>query len=145
LTDGRPLVFDTGVYIAAIRAGVLSPAYGLLQENLPRTYLASVVSAELLAGCTNDAARRAVRQFTQRSHQVRRVVTPGRAAWERAGDVLAEIRRAEPHLGSKLRTLWNDVLVALSAREIGARVVTYDRGDFALIRRHLGFELQQLS
>lgn len=145
MTDSRPLVFDTGVYIAAIRVGVLSPAFRLLQENSPRTYLASVVSAELLAGCTNDAARRAVREFTDRAHKVRRVVTPEAAAWERAGKILARIRRAEPHLRSKLRTLWNDVLVALSAREIGARVVTYDTGDFALIRRYLGFELEQLS
>jgi hypothetical protein len=38
LTDGRPLVFDTGVYIAAIRVGVLSPAFRLLEENSPRTY-----------------------------------------------------------------------------------------------------------
>ena len=99
--------------------------------------MASVVSAELLAGCTNDAARHAVRRFTG--------TAPGGVAWERAGEILARIRRAEPHLRSKLRTLWNDVLVALSAREIGARVVTYDTGDFALIRRYLGFDLRQLS
>lgn len=145
MIERRPLVFDTSVYISAIRGGLLSPAFRVLQESLPRTFLASVVSAELRAGCTNEAARRAVSELTRRANQVRRVVTPQAASWDRAGEVLARIRLKEPHLRSKLRTLWNDVLVTLCAREIGARLVTYDAADFVLIRRYLGFELHLLS
>lgn len=138
------LVFDTSVYIAAIHGGLVSPAYGTLQENLPRTYLASVVSAELRAGATTEAARRAVQQFTRWAHRVGRVVTPGASAWERAGDLLGEIRGREPHLRSKVHTLWNDVLIVLSARQIGAAVVTRNARDFDLIRRYLRFELHPL-
>ena len=45
---GRWLVFNTSVYIMAIRAGLQSPAFVALANALPRTYLASVVSAEVL-------------------------------------------------------------------------------------------------
>ncbi len=61
----RWLIFDTSVYIAAIRGGLFSPAFRMLQEKLPRTYLASVVSAELLAGATNQRAKRVVVDFTR--------------------------------------------------------------------------------
>ena len=139
------LVFDTSVYITAIQGGLFSPAFRTLQENLPRTYLASVVCAELLAGATNQAARRAVLELVRRAHRVRRVVTPGASDWEHAGEHLGEIRRREPHLRSKIRTLWNDLLIALCARQVGAMVVTHNARDFELLRRYLRFNLHILS
>jgi predicted nucleic acid-binding protein len=138
----KRLLFDTSVYISAIRGGLFSPAFRLLQENLPRTHLASVVSAELLAGATTLAARRAVLAFIRQAHAVRRVVTPDAGAWERAGEILAEIRRDAPQLRSKVPTLWNDLLIALSARQVGAAVFTRNSRDFTLIRQHLRFDLQ---
>jgi predicted nucleic acid-binding protein len=38
----------------------------------------------------------------------------------------------------------NDILLALSARRIGADLFTFNREDFQLIRRHLPFSLQIL-
>ncbi len=139
------LVFDTSVYIAAIRGGLFSPAFRTLQETLPRSYLASVVSAELLAGATSQVARRVVLDFIRRAHRVRRVVTPDASAWERAGEVLADIRRKEPQLRSMIPTLWNDLLIALSARQAGATIVTHNARDFELLRRHVHFDLALLS
>jgi predicted nucleic acid-binding protein len=46
---------------------------------------------------------------------------------------------------SKLPALLNDVLIALSARRIGATVVTYNGKDFRLIRRHKEFLLRVLD
>jgi predicted nucleic acid-binding protein len=82
-------VYDTTVYIAAIHGGLNSAAFRALQDTLPRTHLASIVSAELRAGATNDRARRAVHQFTRWAHRVGRVVTPTATSWQRAGDVLS--------------------------------------------------------
>ena len=141
----KRLLFDTSVYITAIRSGLFSPAFRMIQESLPRTHLASVVSAELLVGATTPAARRAVLTFILRVHTVRRVVTPDAGTWERAGELLGRIRQDEPHLRSKIPTLWNDLLIALSARQIGAIVVTQNARDFTLIRRYLRFDLQILS
>lgn len=46
---------------------------------------------------------------------------------------------------SKLPALLNDVLIALCARRIGARVLTYNGRDFRLIRRHRDFALHVLA
>jgi predicted nucleic acid-binding protein len=145
MKTGKRLVFDTSVYIDAIQGGVFSPAYRVLQEGLPRTHLASVVAAELLAGATNRAARRAVVEFVRWAHRVRRVVTPDAGSWERAGEHLGDIRRKEPHLRSKIPTLWNDLLIALCGRQVGAMVVTNNARDFHLLRRYLRFDLHILS
>ena len=55
--------------------------------------------------------------------------------------MFSHIYRGQPELRSKLRTLWNDLLIALSAGEIGARLVTRDGADFELLRRYTVFEL----
>ncbi len=144
MVGARKLVFDTSVYISAIRGGLVSPAFRALQEGLPRTHLASVVSAELRAGATTTAARHAVRRFTRWAEKVGRVVTPSAASWNGAGDILAQIRAQEPHLRSKVSTLWNDLLIAASARQIGAAVVTENAEDFELLRRYLRFEIRAL-
>jgi len=98
--------------------------------------------AELRAGAITDPARRAVRQFTGWADRVGRVVTPSAAAWERAGDVLGRLRQQEPELRSKVPALWNDLPIALSARQVGARVVTANARDFQLLGRYLRFDLE---
>jgi len=76
--------------------------------------------------------------------RVGRVVTPTAGTWERAGDLLGRLRRREPHSRSRVPLLWNDALIALSARQIGATLVTSNLRDFELLRRHLRFELEPL-
>lgn len=110
-----------------------------------KTYLASVVSAELRAGATADIARRAVQELTLWSHRVDRVVTPTAASWDRAGDVLGRLRQREPGFRSKIVYLWNDLLIALCARQIGATVVTENLRDFELLRRYVSFDLAPVS
>lgn len=142
---GKWLVFDTTVYIAAIRSGRVGLAARALETERRRTYLASVVSAELRAGATTRTSMRAVREFTMWAHDVRRVVAPSADSWDRAGDVLARIGIREPRLRTKVPGLWKDLLVALSARQIGATVVTDNVDDFEILRRYVRFDLQPLS
>jgi len=42
----------------------------------------------------------------------------------------------------KIARLWNDALIALSARQIGASVVTGNVGHFELLRRFVRFDLE---
>jgi predicted nucleic acid-binding protein len=86
-----------------------------------------------------------VHDISQWAHRVGRIVTPEARAWERAGDILAQIYRKEAHLRSKLPTLWNDLLIALSARQVGATVETEDIEDFALLRRYVRFDLRPFA
>ncbi len=145
MPGGRWLVLDTTVYVAAIRGGVSGPIFRTLEDKLPRTYLTSGVGAELRAGATTEAARRTAREFSLRFSRVGRVAMPGPSSWQRAGDVLGKLRRDEPHLRSKIPLLWNDLLIALSAREIGAMVVTENLEDFKLLRRYVRFDLRTFA
>src|SRR5262245_59541931 len=135
-------VFDTNIYVDAIREGAHGPTFQRLRAAVPRTYLASVVSAELRAGALDDEGRRAVADLVDGFNPSECVVTPDARSWNQAGDVLANIWRQEPGSREKVSSLWNDALIALSARQIGATVVTRNVSDFALPRRHTRFEYE---
>ena len=139
---GRWVVFDTNVYVAALREGVNGPAFARMRDRAPRTFLVSVVSAELRAGARDQTGRLAVIELVERFERVGRVVTPDARSWDLAGDVLADIRRREPGLRAKIASLWNDALIALSARQIGASIVTDNVKDFELLRRSVRFDLE---
>ena len=70
------------------------------------------------------------------------MVTPDARAWEQVGDLLAEAWRRQPQVRDRLSALWNDALIALSARQIGATVVTLNVRDFGLLRRYSRFEFE---
>ena len=59
--------------------------------------------------------------------------------------MVAAIEQRDRKRGSKLPALLNDILIALCPRQVGAMVITYNREDFRLIRRHLGFSLRILE
>lgn len=141
---GKVLV-DTSVYITAIRQGREGPTGMQLIEWFPRTYLASVVSAELRAGVRSARGLSAVRSFTDGFGRVRRVVAPTPQSWDQAGDILAQIARSRPDLSDAIHQLWNDALIALSARQVGATVVTDDLNDFALLREHVDFGVEPFA
>jgi predicted nucleic acid-binding protein len=66
----RKVVFDSNIYIHAIRKGPASSEYELLVDSLPFTYLSSVVSAELYLGALDSWGVRLVRSFVSRSEKV---------------------------------------------------------------------------
>lgn len=123
----RWTVFDTSVYVAALREGLGGASFGWLAEAGPRTFLASGVSAELRAGALDEAGRKVVIDLVTRFERLGRVVVPTAGSWNDAGDILARIARREPALRTKLRTLW---------------VVTENLQDFRLLRRYVRFDLE---
>jgi predicted nucleic acid-binding protein len=104
--------------------------------------LAAVVGAELRAGALDDTAMTIVADLLRRFERLGRIVVPTAGTWTDVGDTLARIARREPALRPKLRGLWNDALIALSARQIGATLVTENLRDFALLRRYTRFEIE---
>ncbi len=62
--------------------------------------------------------------------------------WRRSREILAALRRARGYEGRKLRDLHFDALIALTARAVGAAVVTCNGDDFLDIRRYEPFELE---
>ncbi len=108
----------------------------------PQLHLSSVVAAELRAGARLPRERRRLETLVLNPFVRRkRVITPGAAAWDALGLTLATLSEQE---GSELalvrRGFAFDVLLAYSAREAGATVVTRNRRDMARIRRVFAFD-----
>ena len=126
--------FDTSVYIENFRTGRFTPQI-LQSDFIPRC--SSVVLHELLRGARARLEVRFVRDLLKRC----RIVTPTESQWMQAAEVLSAIRRREHYEVGKIRDLAFDVLIALSARSIGATVITSNVVDFRAIRRHLRFDV----
>ena len=139
-----PLLFDTSVYVSILRnaafAAEFRPRY---LRDIPLTYCSSVVVQELLAGARTPRQRRQVAALYKPFELVRRIITPSHLVWKEVGRVVAVVLEKTPQFRSKLASgLLNDILIALSGRSLGARVVTGNGQDFRLIQQFRGFELE---
>ena len=128
-------IFDTSVLVDEARTGrhrkKIESVDGLIRVS-------SVVLAELLRGVVGPAEHKFLRSLA-RNHPI---LTPTEENWLESGEVLAKIRADhgfEPH---KLRDLHFDVLIALTARSHGARLITTNRADFELINRYRKIKLE---
>jgi predicted nucleic acid-binding protein len=68
-----------------------------------------------------------------------RILTPTEKHWLESGEILSRVRTRRGYTGSKLRDLAFDTLIALSARDAGATLVTCDQKDFAEIGKYVAF------
>jgi predicted nucleic acid-binding protein len=130
-------VLDTNIFVQADRdpawAAQLAAFY---LAFLPVTFLHAIVVQELLLGAVSarrgrDLFEGYVAPFEERQ----RVLTPSYGAWRRSGQVVATLvqrRRLSP--GGFSRSFLNDVLLAVSCREMGAVLITTNVADFTRIR-----------
>lgn len=137
------VVLDPSVYLAILRdrrfAQHFRPRY---EADIARTHVSSVVVQELLAGAWDAHGRRQAEYLYRLFERVGRVVTPTHRVWTDAGVLWATIAKRKSAARSKLHAgLLNDILIALSARSIGAMVVTRNRDDFRLIQAFAPFRL----
>lgn len=139
-------ILDTNVYLFAINseAGAEFFTYHFF-PLIFRTYITSVVIEELYAGALDIQAVRLVERYVRALERTRRIVTPTFQDWKDAGKLVAQLTRKEPGRKSKVQHMLNDILTALCARQIGATVCTFNREDFALIRRYKPFSLETLT
>ncbi|HTB56409.1 MAG TPA: PIN domain-containing protein [Polyangia bacterium] len=134
----KKVVLDTNVYIDWINRGL--GEQWLLGTGLVR-YLSAVVVMELRAGARTRKGRSAIDQLIRAHASGGRLVSPQVAVFEKAGSLLRRLKLA----GREVRSaaFVNDVLIALSARSIGAAVVTSNVRDFEAIRRVEPFALEE--
>ena len=129
------VVFDTSVLIDQIRTDChldrMLDVEGVIRNS-------AVVMAELWRGATSTVDREVV-QALEQSHPI---LTPTEKIWLESGRLLSKIhadKGFEPH---KLRDLHFDVLIALTVRVHGARLIASNRADFELIRDYREFKLE---
>ena len=130
---------DSSVYIRAFR----ETAFGLeLQafhrQHLPALLLSAVVASEILVGARDaDHERRVRRALIEPFRARRRLVVPSWSTWELVTRIDRRLRaRAANRTKLAQRSFLQDLLIAASARECGATIVTENRADFALLARH---------
>ena len=141
-----PVLLDTNVYLDALKSATGATRFE--RQFLPlvfQTYLSSVVVEELYAGALDEGAVRLVERQVGALERVGRLVTPLFEDWKKAGKLVALITRREPGRKPKVQQMLNDILLALSARRMGADLYTLNRDDFKLIRRYQPFSLKLLD
>jgi predicted nucleic acid-binding protein len=129
------VIFDTSVLVDEARTGRHRKRIESV-EGVVR--LSSVVLAELLRGVSGLPELKFLRTLA-RNHPV---LTPTRENWLESGEILAKIRVDHGFEAHKLRDLHFDVLIALTARSHGARLITANRKDFELILRYRRIKLE---
>lgn len=129
------VLFDSSVLIDQIRTNRLLDRF---QQINGLVRFSSVVLAELWRGASSSIDRE-ILQFLERNYPV---LTPTTKNWLESGKILASIRDDHGFEPRKLRELHFDVLIALTARSNGARLITSNRADFELIRSYREFELE---
>ena len=129
------VILDTSIFISHVRTGCHQQRIESL-TGLVRT--SSVVLAELWRGVTK-ASERELLEALERNHPV---LTPTEKNWLESGQILAQIYADKGFTPAKLRDLHFDVLIALTARSHGARLITSDRADFELINSYRSLQLE---
>jgi predicted nucleic acid-binding protein len=131
----RIIIFDTSIFIDHLRTNKygshIQGVNGLIRNS-------SVVLAELLRGATREAEENFVETLA-RNHPI---LTPTEKNWLESGLILSKIYKAKGFEPEKLRDLHFDVLIALTARNYGAVVITSNRIDFELIMSFKTFRLE---
>lgn len=141
--SSRKYVLDTQLFINAFRDPVANERLQQFHRGFsPFEYLSVIVAQELRAGVKRPQDRKALeRNVLKVFTQADRLITPSAAAWERSGDLLAEMARQEGLAVPRVsKAFANDILLALSCREVGCVLLTDNERDFRRIRRFVQFE-----
>jgi len=129
------VVFDTSIFIDHLRTGRhqqrIAATTGLVRNS-------AVVLAELGRGATKPSEQ----EFVERLARNHPILTPTENNRLESERLLSKIRVDKGFHAEKLRDLHFDLLIALSVRSTGARLVTSDRADFELIASYRRVRLE---
>jgi predicted nucleic acid-binding protein len=127
------VIFDTSVFVDHLRTGCheerIESVTGFIRTS-------AVVLAELWRGATKPAEKAFLKEL-EKNHPI---LTPTEKNWVESGQLLGKMRADKGFLPGKLRDLHFDVLIALTARSHGARLITSNPADFELIRGYREFQ-----
>ena len=133
-------LLDSNVYIAAFN----EPGFGdsfrsFHRSQLARVVLSAVVAHELLVGARSPDRQRDLKKGLLEPFRARRRLhVPGFGTWELAAEIDRRLRALGGYDSSLAqRSFANDILIAATARELGAIVITRNLDDFARIGKVL--------
>jgi predicted nucleic acid-binding protein len=129
------VIFDSSVLIDQFRTDCYTQRIDSLDDLVRNS---AVVLAELWRGATTRTEQVVLKTLERRYP----TLTPSEVSWLESGEILSKVQRDHGFEGRKLRDLHFDVLIALTARSSGARLITSNRADFELIRTYRDFKLE---
>lgn len=95
--------------------------------------MSAVVHSELLRGVRGRTEQRLIDGLVRDWP----AVAPSPGDWARAGTLLGRLRNEHGFETRGLRFIQNDILIALTARQVGAAVLTTNGADFRLIAGYI--------
>lgn len=132
------VIFDTDLYIDWINAGRHEDL--LLKRPFLR-YMSTVVLMELRAGAVRRPDQRLVKRLRDVFAATGRLLNPSPDTFWEAGRVLFLLHRSFRYDLKKRSQIVNDILIALSSRQIGATVITRNARDFQAIHHLVPFRV----
>ena len=133
-TTANLAILDTSVYIDNLRSGRFK------QEILDLKFVVCL-SAVVLAELSRGARSREMKKFVDDLAKNLRIVAPNEREWIQSGRIVNRLVAAKGFDIHKTREIHFDVLIALTARRIGACLITCNVDDFTAIREYLDFHL----
>lgn len=130
-------ILDTSIYIGHWERGLYAEVLTVVQRAFVVRH-SSVVLSELRRGARTREARRLVNSL-QRLARIQ--WAPTAADWWEAGRLIRDIGDDQGWDRTKRRDFQNDALIALTAHQHGATVVTANHRDFELLARALPFPI----
>ncbi len=133
-TTANVAILDTSVYVDNLRSGRFR------QEILDLKFVVRL-SAVVLAELSRGARSRDMKSFVENLAKNLRIIAPTERDWIQSGQIVNRLVAAKGFDIHKTREIHFDVLIALTARRIGAYLVTCNGDDFAAVREFLDFKL----
>ena len=135
------VVFDTSIYIGIFNRGLYTNEVNWFKKV---TYLVHPVLHELWMGAKGKAEIRHLTRFGNTFVKLGRLVQPEPATQIKIGQTCQKLRSIGK-LDSQKPRQYNDVCIALLARQIDATVVTRNIGDFKRIRLVVDFRFRDVT
>ncbi len=134
------VIIDTSVYIPFINKGTSHPLLELGQ-GVPLFCMSAVVMEEMYAGAFDDESVKLLDKLYKTFDTAGRLVVPDAADWQKTGRIVAKLGQKYGYEEIFLARITNDILISLSARKIGAVVVTHNTKDFMRIKEFIDFQI----
>ena len=139
------ILFDTSVYIAALRQGdasifSLRRAARTGDQQTRPLWLSVVVLEELYVGAVNAQVRRDLQRVEREFLKIGRLLVPSRRDWTSAGQVLSKLgQKYGFNLVGKAR-MTNDAVIAMSVASHGFAIQTKNPDDFRRLAEFRAFD-----
>ncbi|MBI4684370.1 MAG: PIN domain-containing protein [Nitrospirae bacterium] len=128
-------VLDTSFLVEHFRKSTVYDTF----INLNRLYhvtFSSVVLMELFSGAYDAKEQKLIEQIKNNFT----VISVTERQWYVAGNIMLKLRKDKKVDPLRIKSLLADILIAISARDIGAVLITRNEKDFKLIQEVLDFK-----